>query len=72
VPGTGEYRALLFDQGGQVIYEVELADTIAPLPDSVSLVPGRQYLWKVEARIDWDHWSSSELVRFSVPSGQVP
>lgn len=60
------YRVTLFDSTGRVLYETQLADTTVTLPDSVSLVGGRTYLWLVEARIAWDRWASSDLVRFSI------
>jgi hypothetical protein len=66
VPGADRYHVTLFDAGGRVRYEVQLADTVLPLPDSVTLVPGQSYLWSVEARIGWDRWSSSPLTEFSV------
>ena len=45
---------------------LQLADTVATLPDSVALVPGQPYLWSVEARIGWDRWTTSPLTAFSV------
>ena len=35
------------------------ADPVVVLPDSVALVPGVRYLWKVEARVGFDRWVSS-------------
>lgn len=66
VPGADRYRVTLFDAGGRVVYETELADTEAALPDSVTLAPGQAYLWKVEARTGFDRWSASELIEFSI------
>jgi hypothetical protein len=74
VAGADRYRVTLFDAGGRqaLVYEAELADTVALLPDSVVLVPGRSYLWTVEARIGWDRWSTSPLIEFSVAPGPHP
>ena len=72
VTGANRYRVTLFDAAGRVLYETQLADTAATLPDSVTLTPGRPYLWMVEARVGWDRWSASELVRFSIASGVRP
>jgi len=69
-PGSDRYRVTLFEAGGQVRYETELADTVALLPDSVVLVPGRPYLWKVEARTGFDRWATSRLVEFSIAQGR--
>lgn len=66
VPGADRYHVTLFDARGRVRYDVQLADTVAALPDSVTLIPGQPYLWSVEARIGWDRWSSSPLTEFSV------
>ncbi|PYO41195.1 MAG: hypothetical protein DMD29_05350 [Gemmatimonadetes bacterium] len=66
VPGADRYHVTLFDAGGRVRYESQLADTVATLPDSIALVPGQPYLWSVEARIGWDRWTTSPLTAFSV------
>lgn len=66
VSEADRYRATLFDAAGRVIYEVEGTDTVVSLPDSVALVPGRPYLWKVDARIGFDRWASSDLVEFAI------
>ena len=70
VPGADRYHVTLFDAGGRLVYEAQLADTAATLPDSVRLVAGQSYLWSVEARIGWDRWSSSPLTEFSVVGGR--
>ncbi len=66
IAGADRYRVILFDAAGRVVYETQLTDTVATLPDSVTLAAGPPYLWKVEARAGWDRWSGSELVRFSI------
>ena len=66
VDGADRYRVTLFDGDGAVLYETELADTVAPVPGMVRLLPGRPYLWKVEARTDFDRWVGSKLVEFSI------
>ena len=69
VAGADRYRVTLFDSGGRVLFETQLADTLAALPDSILLDPGRPYLWKVEARTGWQRWSASGLVEFSIAGG---
>jgi len=69
VEGADRYRVTLFDADGRVLYETELAGTTAAIPDSVSLVSGQRYLWKVEARTGFDRWSASELIEFSIARG---
>ena len=64
--GADRYRVTLFDAAGRVLYEVQVADTAVAIPDSVTIVPARSYLWKVEARTGWDRWASSQLVQFSI------
>jgi hypothetical protein len=71
VSGADLYRVTLFDAEGRVLYESQLADTVAALPDSITLVAGPRYLWKVEARTGWDRWSASRLVEFSLAPGVI-
>ena len=66
MPGAEVYRVTLFDKVGKLLFEMESADTMTALPDSIGLAPGRLYLWKVEARIGWERWVSSELIEFRV------
>jgi hypothetical protein len=66
VDGADRYRINVFDAQGVVLYETELTDTVAPLPESLRLEPGRTYLWKVEARTGFDRWVTSELIEFSL------
>jgi anti-sigma factor RsiW len=66
VAGADRYRVTVFDAGGRVMYATEVADTIVPFPDSVALVPGASYLWKVDARTGFDRWTGSELAEFRV------
>lgn len=69
VAGSEHYRVTLFDAAGGALYEVELDDTLAVLPDSIVLLPGRRYLWQVEARTGFDRWAASPLVEFTVLRG---
>ena len=64
--GADRYRVTLFEAGGRALYETERIDTVATLPDSIRLVPGRSYVWMVEARIGFDRWSTSRLVEFLI------
>lgn len=71
VAGADRYRVTLSDAGGRVLYEMQVFDTVAALPDSLVLVPGRSYAWLVEARIGFERWSMSRLVEFSI-AGPAP
>jgi hypothetical protein len=62
--GADRYRISLYEAGGREIFEGELTDTVATLPDTVTVVPGRSYLWRVEARTGLGRWVSSELTEF--------
>lgn len=66
VAATDRYRVTLFDAGGRVLYERELPDTMTALPDSVHLVDGRPYFWRVEARTGWNRWAASRLIEFRI------
>lgn len=72
VSGADRYRVTLFSAHGSVVYESEIGDTIVPVPDSVRLVAGTPYLWKVEARIGFDRWTGSELVTFTIARAPPP
>lgn len=66
VAGADRYRVTVFDATGGVVYAAEAPDTVIALPDSVTLVPGTAYLWKVDARTGFDRWATSELTEFRV------
>jgi hypothetical protein len=72
VTGADRYRVTLFDAQGLVLFETQVGDTIARLPDSLTFARGQTYLWKVEARTGWDRWAASELVEFSIPGSAAP
>lgn len=69
VSGSDRYRVVLFDGAGRVLFEIETADTLLAVPDSVPLTPGRPYLWRVEARTGFDRWSESALIEFTIGGG---
>lgn len=68
VAGADRYRVTLFDAAGTARYEIDLADTVLALPDSVLPVPGEKYWWKVDARLGFDRWATSKLIEFSIPA----
>jgi hypothetical protein len=72
VPGADLYRVTLFDAQGTVLYEADLADTVAILPASLLPARGETYWWQVEARLGFDRWAASELIEFSVAPGTRP
>jgi hypothetical protein len=66
VPGADLYRVTLYSDAGDVLWQEETpALSLAP-PDALELTPRAIYLWQVDARVAWDRWVSSELVRFSI------
>lgn len=69
VPGADRYRVTLFDADGRVLYEAQGSDTSAAVPGSVSLIPGRAYFWKVDARTGFDRWTGSSLAEFRIGRG---
>ncbi len=66
VGGADQYRMTLFDSEGSVMWREMTADSSVAVPDSITFQPSRPYLWRVEARIGWDIWESSELLEFRV------
>ncbi len=69
VDGADRYRVTLYDADAAVRYEAELDEPTAVLPDSVMLIAGRPYLWKVEARVGFDRWVASDLLEFRIAGG---
>jgi hypothetical protein len=70
VPHTESYHVRLFDSQGTVLWETSTADTLAKLPRSVLLRPGRSYYWKVVARTGFDRETASELTEFFTRGGR--
>ena len=66
VTGADRYRVTVFDATGNEVYAAEGSDTVIAFPDSIVLVPGAAYLWRVEARTGFDRWTASELAEFRV------
>ncbi|OLD18763.1 MAG: hypothetical protein AUJ01_06985 [Acidobacteria bacterium 13_1_40CM_3_65_5] len=66
VAGADRYRVTVFDATGGVVFVADVSDTAVAFPDSVALVPGASYLWKVNARTGFDRWAASELAEFSI------
>jgi len=66
VAGADRYRVTVFDATGGVVFAAEASDTVVAFPDSIALVPGASYLWKIDARTGFDRWAASELTEFRV------
>jgi hypothetical protein len=64
VPGADRYRLTLYGAEGSVLWRATTADSLILLPDSVAFQAGELYLWRVEARVGWDVWESSDLTEF--------
>ena len=66
VADADRYRLTLYNADGDVVWRETTTDTSVPFPDSVELHRGLPYLWKVEARVGWDVWQSSDLTQFEL------
>lgn len=64
VAGIDRYRVTLFDSLGTVLWQEQTRDSVVALPVAIHLQPLTTYYWKVEARVGWDHWTSSQLAQF--------
>jgi len=60
------YRVSLYDDAGKVIWRADTRDSRILPPDTLELQPGSLYLWLVEARVSWNRWMGSPIVRFTV------
>lgn len=65
VPGADRYRITVFTSDGSIAWESQVAETTVTLPDT--LPAGGRFFWKVEARVGFQRWVSSDLTEFSVP-----
>ena len=71
VPGANRYRLRVFDAEGIVVWETQTSDTTAAPPAAITLQRGARYLWKVEARTDFDRWVGSALTEFQLSTDGV-
>jgi hypothetical protein len=72
VAESDRYRLTLYDGAGHVVYEAQLRDTTLALPASVALARGVPYVWRVDARMGLDRWTSSESAEFFVGARRTP
>ncbi len=66
VPRADLYEVTLFGSDGTVLWEAQISDTFALLPDSVPVLTAASYFWRVRARTGWDRWTESELTEFTL------
>jgi anti-sigma factor RsiW len=72
VPHADRYRVTVFDSNGSVVWETQVADTVALLPHVIALRAGVPYFWKVAARTGWDRWVASDLTSFTLGAPGSP
>jgi hypothetical protein len=65
VPHAARYRVRLYDAQGNVVWLVDMKDTVATPPPTVALSPGG-YFWRVEAETEWRRWAASDLIAFRI------
>ena len=66
VSGATHYRVTLFAPDGRVLWEAVQQDTVAAVPDSVSVAPDATHYWQVKAETGFGRWVESELVPFTL------
>jgi hypothetical protein len=71
VPRANRYRVRVFDSAGVVIWETQTSDTTAVPPPAIMLDHAVRYLWKVEARTEFDRWVGSPLTEFQLSTDGV-
>ena len=71
VPGANMYRVRVFDPEGVVVWETQTSDTTVAPASATTLERGARYLWKVEARTDFDRWVGSALTEFKLSADGV-
>lgn len=60
------YRVRIYSDEGTVIWEAETQAAHLAWPSELRLASNTRYLWEVEARVGFDRWVNSDLVRFRV------
>jgi len=65
------YRVRVFKPDGVVVWETLTSDTTAVPPSAITLERATRYLWKVEARTDFDRWVGSALTEFQLSTDGV-
>lgn len=70
VAGADRYRVTVFGAPGDVVFATEASDTVVAFPDSIVLIPGASYLWKVDARIGFDRWATSKFAEFLIAASR--
>jgi hypothetical protein len=66
VPFADRYQVLMFDREGSLAWEAQTRDTAIALPQRLR-TEAATYLWKVEARTDWNRWVASEWAEIAIP-----
>ena len=66
VPRANRYRVRVFDPEGVVVWETQTSDTTVAPASAITLERGARYLWKVDARTDFDRWVGSALTEFKL------
>jgi Arc/MetJ family transcription regulator len=69
VEGADRYRVTVFLADGSVVWETQTADTFAVPASPAQFSRDTTYLWKVEARMNFDRWLGSGLAEFRVRGG---
>ena len=60
------YQVTLFDQAGSVLWETHTTDTAVAVPETIRVVPGVPFYWKVAARTELGRWVASDLTSFTL------
>ncbi|PYP75862.1 MAG: hypothetical protein DMD35_20480 [Gemmatimonadetes bacterium] len=71
VPRANRYRVRVFSPDGVVVWDTQTSDTTAVPPSPITLQRATRYLWKVEARTDFDRWVGSALTEFQLSTDGV-
>ena len=66
IHGADKYELTVFDADGRVAWDTSTTQTTVRVIPARRIETGRQYFWRVRARVGWDRWVSSEFVEFSL------
>ena len=66
VPRADRYSLTVFDSDGNLVLQTHATDTVLTIPERLVHRRGATYVWKVEARVDFDRAIGSEMMEFTI------
>ncbi len=65
VPGADRYEVVVLNDQGSLVWSEQTRDTVIPF-DGPVLEAGRSFFWRVRARVGFDRWTDSDMIKFQM------